>query len=141
MNRNNGHRAGQALLEFAIAAPILILLILGIVAFGAMFSHQIILNNATREGARAGVVGSTDAQIDAIVRQRASTLPNYSNPSYLEVYISPPQGDAARAVGNPLVVQVRYKDYIAVPIVGIFANPKILISRTVMRIERPVATS
>lgn len=127
--------SGQAILEFALILPLLVLLILGIAAFGQMFSHQLILNNATREGARLGIICKTDPEIDAIIRDRSKTLAHYSDPTYLEVYINPPDGSPLRVTGNPLTVQVRYKDYIAVPIAGIFMNPKILISRTVMRIE------
>lgn len=42
---------GQSLVEFAILAPILLLLILGAMDFGRMFYTKIVLTNAAREGA------------------------------------------------------------------------------------------
>ena len=49
-------RRGQALVEFALIAPILILLIMGIVEFGRIFSAQQTVTNASREGARTGIL-------------------------------------------------------------------------------------
>jgi len=133
--RSNGSRRGQALLEFALVVPLLILLVMGIMAFGQMFSHQLILNNAAREGARAGIVCRSDAEIDEIVRRTANSLPHYNDPNYLEVYINPPEAHPDRVYGKPLLVQLRYKDYVAVPIYRIWMNPKILMARCIMTIE------
>lgn len=43
---------GQAVVEFALIAPILILILCGIVDFGWIFSAQIATDNCAREGAR-----------------------------------------------------------------------------------------
>jgi Flp pilus assembly protein TadG len=42
---------GQSLVEFALLAPILLLLILGAMDFARMFSTKVTLTNAAREGA------------------------------------------------------------------------------------------
>lgn len=44
---------GQAIVEFALIMPILILLLLGVVYFAMAFNLQMVLNGAAREGARA----------------------------------------------------------------------------------------
>jgi hypothetical protein len=44
---------GQAIVEFAMIMPILVLLLLGIVFFAMAFNLQMVLNAAAREGARA----------------------------------------------------------------------------------------
>lgn len=44
---------GQAIVEFAMVMPILILLLLGVVFFAMAFNLQMALNAAAREGARA----------------------------------------------------------------------------------------
>lgn len=66
MARSGGWReeAGQALAEFVLVIPILLLLVFGIVEFGLAFrTHQIVTNSA-REGARVAVLPSTtDEQI------------------------------------------------------------------------------
>jgi Flp pilus assembly protein TadG len=52
-----GHRSrGQALAEFALAAPILFVLLLGIIEAGRFIYHYETLNNATRAGVRYAIV-------------------------------------------------------------------------------------
>ena len=46
-----GSPPAQALVEFALVLPILLLLILGVMDFGRMFYTKMILTNAAREGA------------------------------------------------------------------------------------------
>jgi hypothetical protein len=45
---------GQSLVEFAIALPIFMVLLLGTLEFGFVFAHHLGLEYATREGARMG---------------------------------------------------------------------------------------
>ena len=47
---------GVAAVEFAIILPVLLLLIFGAIEFGIMMYDQAVITNASREGARAGVV-------------------------------------------------------------------------------------
>ena len=51
-------------MEFAIIAQLLIVLVLGIINFGALFGQQLALNHAVREGARAAVVQATGQNSD-----------------------------------------------------------------------------
>jgi hypothetical protein len=46
--------AGQGLVEFALILPLFLLLLLGMIEFGFIFSHDLTIEYATREGARAG---------------------------------------------------------------------------------------
>jgi Flp pilus assembly protein TadG len=52
---------GAALVEFAFVAPILFLLLFGIVEFGMAFNDYIAVRNGSREGARAAVVNDVDS--------------------------------------------------------------------------------
>ena len=53
---------GQAMVEFALVAPILFLLILATIEAGRFILHYELVNNATREGARFAIVhGSRSA--------------------------------------------------------------------------------
>lgn len=54
----------QALVEFTLILPVLILLVLGMIEFGWMLNAKITLNSAVREGARVGAV-SDEAQAEA----------------------------------------------------------------------------
>jgi TadE-like protein len=47
-------RRGQAMVEFALVLPALLLLLLTILEFGFAFSHHVTMEYATREGARMG---------------------------------------------------------------------------------------
>ena len=47
---------GQALLEFALILPILLMLVLGIVEFGRVWNLAQLMSDVTREGARRSVI-------------------------------------------------------------------------------------
>lgn len=64
---NRRSERGAELVEFALVLPLLLLLGLGICDFGMLFQRYEIVTNAAREGARAGAVGLSQAQVEAIV--------------------------------------------------------------------------
>lgn len=55
-NRSSRGEEGQALVEFALLAPILLLILFGIVQFGIAFRDSIALTDAVRAGARQATV-------------------------------------------------------------------------------------
>lgn len=65
---------GQSLVEFALVAPILLILILGIVDFARAWNVYQVLTDAGREGARNAAVdnGASDAVIQNIVINAAN---------------------------------------------------------------------
>jgi len=62
---------GASAVEFAIILPILVLLIFGIIEFSVALYDKAMITNASREGARAGIVyrapSVTDGEITNIV--------------------------------------------------------------------------
>ncbi len=53
---------GQSLVEFAVALPVFLLLLFGMLEYGFIFSHDLTLEYATREGARTGAaLGKNDS--------------------------------------------------------------------------------
>jgi hypothetical protein len=52
--------AGQAMVEFALVAPIFFLILFGIVEAGRFMLYYQALNNATREGARYAIVNGAN---------------------------------------------------------------------------------
>jgi Flp pilus assembly protein TadG len=48
---------GQSLTEFALALPVLALLLFAVIQFGIVFNNYVTLTDATRAGARKGAVG------------------------------------------------------------------------------------
>lgn len=61
---------GQALVEFALLLPVFLLIVLGIVDFGFLFSTWINTTHGAREGARAAAVGDTFDEIKKVVEKR-----------------------------------------------------------------------
>ncbi len=70
-------RRGAAVVEFAVLAPLLFLLIFGMIEYGRMVMVQQLITNASREGARVAILeGSTDAQvIDAVQEHVGGGVP------------------------------------------------------------------
>lgn len=66
------NQKGAALVEFAIVLPLLLVLVFGMIEFSIMFYDKAVITNASREGARAGIVYSypnriTEGEIEATV--------------------------------------------------------------------------
>ncbi|CZR10361.1 TadE/TadG family type IV pilus assembly protein [Trichococcus ilyis] len=56
---------GQALVEFALVLPMLLLLVLGVLEFGWILKAEIAVSAAAREGARYAAAGKTEAQAES----------------------------------------------------------------------------
>ncbi|WP_035787822.1 TadE/TadG family type IV pilus assembly protein [Clostridium ljungdahlii] len=128
--KNLKNEKGQALVEFAIILPILLLIVMGIVQFGMVINSYITIENASREGARAGIIGSTDQEIQYLI---VTTSPNL-DPKNLTVTITP--SESSRRSGDSLIVKVTYKYNLTVPIISsLFNNVIVLNGQTTMRVE------
>src|SRR5262249_5462823 len=101
---------GVALVEFALVAPLLLVLLFAILDFGRTFNYWIDATHLANEGARWAVVNKNPASsgtLQAYLVQQADTdeLRNGGSsavPSPLQVCISFPSG--ASTVGNPVEV-------------------------------------
>ncbi|HEX9060397.1 MAG TPA: TadE family protein, partial [Clostridia bacterium] len=102
-------RHGQALVEFAVILPMLILLVMGIVQFGMMLGSYLSLQNAVREGARAGITGSTNDEIKGVIISTSPTL----EPGKLIITITP--SGTLRTSGDTLTVKLTYNYNLTVP--------------------------
>jgi Flp pilus assembly protein TadG len=73
-----GSEQGQSLTEFALALPILALLLFAVIQFGIVFNNYVTLVDATRAGARKGAVGREQQNpvgaVTTEVRNSASDL-------------------------------------------------------------------
>lgn len=73
-------RRGATAVEFAIVAPLLFTLLLGIVEMGLCFTADMVLQNATKMAARTGRTGyvddasTRDATVRKVVREQANVL-------------------------------------------------------------------
>ena len=65
---------GQSLVEFALVMPLLMLILVGIIEFGFMFSGYLTLTNASREAARVISLGGTYVEAEARIEGVAGLL-------------------------------------------------------------------
>ena len=96
---------GQAVVEFALIAPILILLLVGIFEFGRAWSAHQALTDAAREGARAAVVADASVSEDSVRALVRNALDRVSlDGSRADVQLT----GVNAATGEPARVVVRY---------------------------------
>jgi Flp pilus assembly protein TadG len=102
-------QTGQALIEFAIILPLLLLIIFGIIEFSILLYDKAVITNASREGARYGIVARdpryTDAEINSVVQSYCSNnlITSAAAGNITVVSIHPSQ-----SFGDPLQVTVTY---------------------------------
>jgi|SRR6267154_383122 len=103
-SQNVRSEEGQTAVEFALVAPVLIVLLLGILQIGIAFNHYLAVTDAARAGARKAIVariaGATPADIEASVRSAAVDL----DQSQLNVVVA----DPTWASGSDVTVTVTY---------------------------------
>lgn len=121
---------GQALVEFAVIVPILLLILMGIFEFGRIFNTYLIINHASREGARSAVVGHED---DYIVNTIIDSM-FHLDPTNMTATISPDK--SLRARGSNVTVNLKYDVDVIIPIIeDVIPDPLRLETQTIMRVE------
>jgi Flp pilus assembly protein TadG len=123
-----------AVVEFAVVAPVLLLLVLGIVEFGRLMMVQQILTNASREGARRAILEqSTAEQVETLVNDYLAG----TSISGAAVEILPTDLDKVEFGDRVTVkVSVRYDQVSWLPSPW-FLSGKTITAQSVMRGERP----
>lgn len=105
---------GATVVEFAIIVSLFLAIVFGIIEFGILMFDQHILTNASREGARAGVVMRlprvSDAAIESIVNHYAQDhMISFGPSSTLTTTVSPAEASRTGPLfGTELVVNVTY---------------------------------
>ncbi len=123
-------KKGQSLVETAIVLPLVLLLLMGIVDFGFLFNNYIIISNASREAARKGSLGGSDAEIVQLIQSYTSTL----EPSRLNIEIYPAQSQ--RFHGSEIKVTVKYDSRLITPVIGSLLGDGIALQgQVIMRVE------
>lgn len=72
--KNNRQKLGQAVVEFALVMPILIILFLAIIELAIFMNNHLSVANAAREGARAAAVGRAPDAVKSRVTKLATGL-------------------------------------------------------------------
>jgi len=139
MRRRRSSQKGAAAVEFAIVLVPLILITFGIIEFGTYLYNQQIITNASREGARAGIVASsprvTPGTIEGVVvNYTANNLVTFGNSNTPVVNLTGYASDAA--FGDELTVQVRYNySFLVLPNFIAMEKVRTMQATTVMRYE------
>jgi Flp pilus assembly protein TadG len=133
---------GSELIEFALAAPILILLLAGIFDFGMMFRNFEVVTNAAREGARVGVLpGYQDADVQARVDAYLAAS-GLTGPRTTTVQAVPVATPAGTFTARSVLVNYTYQFVVLGPIGTRFGGTFGTIplkARSVMRTEAQAA--
>jgi Flp pilus assembly protein TadG len=127
---------GAAAVEFALILPILLLVFFGMIELSLALYDKAILTNASREGARAGIVLSSPKLTDAQIR---TVVLNYTNGALISLgSTTAPTVTIAQSTPasfpNPLRVTVSYtyKGLGVGTLLGALGAPIVLTSSTSM---------
>ena len=93
-------KSGTVTVEMALILPLLLLILVGSLELGTLFSSYLRFQNAIREGARIAAMGVTEEEIAARVQKFAPGL----NPDKLTLTITNAEGDR----GDPVTVRGTY---------------------------------
>ena len=139
--------AGNAIIEFAIVAPLLLLLVFGIIEFGLTLNHDVDLTNGVREGARQGVVANytgNDASCTGAGPPAAQlacfTRRNIGLGSGTAVSVNFPTG-SGYAVGQMMFVCASHPMTSITGLLGPFLKGRFLHSEVRMRLEQAPGVS
>lgn len=136
--RRRDHERGAAVVEFAIVAPLLLVLLLGVVEFGLLFGKRLDVSQGAREGARLASVNyqatsgsSGAAQASEIVTATCSRMEVIDNTT-ITIDVS-----SGTSIGDTMVFSVSAP---AQPVTGMFDNflaGTVLTSDVEVRLEQP----
>jgi Flp pilus assembly protein TadG len=125
---------GAGLVEFAILAPLFVVLLFGLVEFGLGIYNKGLITNASREGARFGVVYSTPRKTQSeIIAKVQEYLTKAGFTDTANINVTGAQGSS----GNPLRVTVTYPYHFQVlpNFVDSFAGSPTITANTEMLME------
>lgn len=132
--RSTRHRAdeGQALVEFALVAPVLLLVVFSIIQFGILFGRHLELQSATREGARKASIVYDHA--DPVAEARAAVLDALAinKAADVTVSVSPPPSPEWK---HGQEITIRSSAPTRVSIMGVVAWNGTLHSEAQVRVE------
>lgn len=120
---------GQAMVETALVLPVIFAMILGVFSLGHLFSAQLIVTNASREGARLGALGRPETRV-------RDTVKAYLTQSGLKQEPQIAITKQKSADGEALSVDVTYPVELMFTVPGV-PNPVMLNAAAVMRVETP----
>lgn len=112
--RKRIQESGQALVEFALILPILLLLLCGIIDFGWIFSNQLMVDFSARDGARFGAVNASSTTLSTIVTNHVKANALVSVPASLLV--------TTNKLSSDVSVKVDYSFPLMTPVISTVLN-------------------
>ena len=128
-SRTRGRRTGLALIEFALALPLLILVLAGIVQFAGLFYIDCTILNLARDCARRVAVGSmAPGEVQSFVQARFGSWPDTFTVS---VHVPDPNVPSAKDV----IVEIRvpFSEASLMDILGLFQQGDLTASVTMLK--------
>ena len=129
-DRRTPRTRGQAMVEFTLILPLLLLLIFGIYQFGQTYADYIQVTNAARDGGRKALVSRSDASGVADVITTAKNSTWWLDKNQIGVSVSPGQ---PWTTGQNVTVTVTYPYNIN--LLGFVVASGTLKSTTTVRME------
>ena len=136
-NRDGARERGNALVEFAIVVPLMLLLVFGIIEWGVFLNRKIDLTQGVREAGRQAAVASYAGGLSSCVpgsptAQLVCLAHNRIGVGGVAVHVIAP---TTNAVGSQFALCATYQ---ATPVTGLMSPflPKYMHTETIMRLEQ-----
>ena len=138
---------GAVAVEFALVMPILFLIVFGIIEFGYMLNRDMIVGNASRDGARVASLNGTYSEIRSTITTQLSAngIPTTSPSTTITIdckkadntpcYATSTTYDSLAQPGATAIVTVRYVHSWITPGLSFLGNSITLEQVTHMRVE------
>jgi Flp pilus assembly protein TadG len=131
---------GGSLVEFAIVMPLLLLFLFGIIEMGLLLYNQAVITNASREGARYGIVSRTPRHTEEEIRSLVRSFCNNNLLISFGTWTDPEVTayDEGQDFGDPLTVTIEWDHrFLVLPNLpdASLPNPLTLSAHTVMNYE------
>jgi len=136
------NQSGASAVEFAIVLPILVLLVFGIIEFSVALYDKAMMTNASREGARAGIVFRVSSVTDEEITEEITNVVNSYLGNNLITFGGPTTANTTvtrngSKPGDELKVTVNYTyTFLLIPnFITSLSGGMNMMAETVMRME------
>jgi Flp pilus assembly protein TadG len=145
--RRDRDQRGAVVVEFALIVPILLLVLFGIMEFGYMLNRDMIIGNASRDGARVASLNGTAAEIRTAITSELAASGIVTPPSKIKIDCRLPDETPCNANTDPVytakaesgstaIITVTYSYTWITPLVSsLFGDEMELTQTTQMRVE------
>lgn len=121
---------GQALVEFALVLPLMLILFCGVIDFGRIIYANLNLNMVSQEGVRMAGLGESDQNVIQFTEDKFKA----GDSSKLIINISP--NDTIRDSGDYVSVSLEYPISYATPLISsLLPSPYIVNVSSTIRVE------